>query len=264
MTIHPTAIVDKDAEIGKDVEIGPYCIIEGGTQIGDGTKLLQNVYVARGTTIGKSCQIHMNAIIGHEPQDIAFGNKPSFLKIGDRNIIRELVTIHRGTGEGSSTVIGDDNFFMAVCHIAHNCNIGNKIVVCNNSLLAGHVEVGDMAFISGNCVVHQFVRIGRLTMVSGSARLSKDVPPYMVAEHTNFVASYNIVGLRRAGFGPKLREDIKKAFTILYRSELNIKTAAERIESEFDSPELKHFVEFIRASGTRGICSFRTRRAIEV
>lgn len=260
MSIHSTAIVDKNAKIGRDVDIGPYCVIEDGVEIGDGTKLWQNVYLARGTTVGKDCQIHMGAVLGHEPQDTAFQGKPSYLKIGDRNIIREFVTVHRGTQEGSSTIIGDDNFIMGHCHIAHNCCLGNKVVMCNSSLLAGHVHVEDSVFISGNCVVHQFVRIGRLVMVGGSTRIGRNVPPFMTVEKESTVTSYNTVGIRRAGFDQETKGEIKKAFNLLYRSDLNIKSALEKIESELISPEIKYFVNFIKGSEKRGICIYRDRR----
>ncbi len=263
MPIHPTAIVGKKAKLGVNVDIGPCCIIEDGVEVGDDTKLWHNVYVANGTTIGKSCRIHMGAVLGHEPQDIAFEGKPSYLRIGDRNIIREYVTIHRGTQPGSSTVIGDDNFFMALCHVGHNCDIGNKVTICNTSLLAGYVHIEDMSFISGLCVIHQFVRIGKLSMASGSARIGKDVPPFMLVERDSIVASYNVVGVRRAGYSKETREEIKKAFGILYKSDLNIKSALDKIEKELQSPEIRYLVEFVRAS-KRGICNYRQRRLLEI
>lgn len=264
MGIHPTAIVDKGAKLGEGVDIGPYTVVEDGVEVGDRTKLWGNVYVARGTKIGKDCQVHMGAVLGHEPQDVAFKGKPSYLTIGDRNIIREFVTVHRGTEEGSITVVGDDNFIMGLCHIAHNCRLGNNIVMCNNSLLAGYVDVGDMVFMSGNCIFHQFVRLGKLVMVGGGARVGKDVPPYMVVERESTVTSYNVVGIRRAGFDTQVRGQIKQAFGILYRSDLNIKNALEKIEQELTSPEIKTFVDFIRASGKRGICNYRERRIYEI
>jgi UDP-N-acetylglucosamine acyltransferase len=261
--IHPTAIVDKGAKLGKNVAIGPYSVVEDGTEIGDDTKLWNNVFVAKGTTIGKSCQIHMNVVLGHEPQDVAFEGKPSFLTIGDRNIIREFVTVHRGTKEGSATTIGNDNFIMGLCHIAHNCRIGNRVIMVNNTLLAGYVEIDDMAFVSGNCVVHQFTRLGKLVMASASTRINKDVPPYMLVERDSLVSSYNLIGLRRAGLDAGIRDQIKKAFNILYRSDLNIKNAVEKIDSEMDSPEIKYLVDFVRSSN-RGICAFRRRRLYKI
>lgn len=259
MSIHTTAIVDKEAKIGSNVEIGPYCIVEGGTEIGDGTKLWNNVYVARGTTLGKSCQIHMGAVLGHEPQDASFGGKPSYLKIGDRNIIREFCTVHRGTQEGSTTVLGNDNFIMGLCHIAHNCAIGSNVTMVNSTLLAGYVEVGDMVFMSGSCVVHQFVRIGKLVMVGGSARIGRDVPPFMIVERESHVSSYNVVGVRRAKYTPEVRRQIKKAFVMLYKSDMDIKNSLVAMEKELDSAEVKSIIDFVRSSGRRGICTYRKR-----
>jgi len=258
--IHPTAIVSKTAKIGRNVAIGPYCVVEDDVEIGHDTRLWHNVYVAKGTTIGRSCQIHMGAVIGHEPQDTAFNGGPSYLKIGDRNIIREFVTIHRGTEEGSSTVIGDDNFIMGLVHIAHNCRLGSRIVIVNNSVLGGHVVVEDSAFISGNVVMHQFVKIGKLAMIGGSARLGKDVPPFMTAERDNTIVSYNVVGIRRAGFDEGTKQSIKKAYITLYRSDLSIKSAVEKIDKEIDSPEVKYLLDFIRSSTKRGICTSSGRK----
>jgi len=264
VAIHQTAIVDKGAKIGRNVDIGPYSVIEDGVEIGDDTKLWHNVYVAKGTTIGKSCQIHMGVVLGHIPQDIDFKGEPSYLKIGDRNIIREFATVHRGTQEGSSTIIGNDNFIMGLCHIAHNCHLKNNITMVNNSLLGGHVKVEDMVFMSGNCVVHQFVRIGKLVMAGGSARIGKDVPPFMIVERESTVTSYNVIGIRRAGFDSDTKSQIKKAFAILYRSDLNIKNALDKIEKELISPEIKYFVNFIKDSEKRGICNYRERRVYEI
>lgn len=265
MSIHKTAIVAKEAKIGKNVEIGPYCIIEGNTRIGDNTKLWQGVYVAGGTTIGKDCQIHMGAVLGHVPQDIAFEGKQTFLKMGDRNIIREYVTIHRGTKEASSTMLGDDNFLMALSHVGHNCELGNKIVICNNTLLGGHIKVGDMTFISGNCVIHQFVRIGKLVMAGGSTRIGKDVPPYMLVERESLVTSYNVIGLRRAGFNQDVRNQIKKAYQLLYHSGLNTANALKKIEAELHSPEVKELLDFIKsADSKRGIAKYQERRTVSI
>jgi len=260
MKIHPTAIVSKKAKLGSNVEIGPYCIIEDNVEIGDNTKLWQGVYAASGTTIGRGCQIHIGAVLGHIPQDIAFEGKVSYLKIGDRNIIREYVTVHRGTKEESSTVLGNDNFLMTLSHLGHNCRLGNNIVICNNTLLAGYVDVEDFSFISGNCVIHQFVRIGKLVMIGGGARIGKDVPPYMLAERDSFVTSYNTVGLKRATFSANILSEIKKAYKLLYLSNLNMNTALLEIEKESKTQEMKHFVEFIKsADSKRGICRYQPR-----
>ena len=265
MAIHPTAIVSKKAELGSGVDIGPYCIIEDGVKIGDNTKLWHGVYAADGTTVGKDCQIHMGAVLGHMPQDIAFKGKHTYLKIGDRNVIREYVTIHRGTEEGSSTVVGNDNFIMGLAHLGHNCELGNNVVIANSSLFAGHVKVGDSTFISGNCVVHQFVRIGKLVMAGGSARIGKDVPPYMVVERESTVTSYNVIGIKRAGFSQDARTQIKKAYQLLYHSDLNTNNAVEKIEAEFTSPEVKELTDFIKsADSKRGICKYQERRHVTI
>lgn len=257
--IHLTAIVSKKAQIDPSVEIGPNCVIEDDVKISKGTKLLANVYICSGTTVGKENIIHMGAILGNEPQDVSFkkGTK-SYLNIGDRNIIREYVTIHRGTQEGSCTTVGNGNFFMALSHIAHNCNIGNDIVICNNSPLGGYVEVEDKAFISGNSAVHQYCRIGRLAMISGLTRIAKDVPPYMVAELDSVISGYNIIGLRRAGVSQEAREQIKQAYKLLYLSGLNTSHALDQIEKQFKSDEIKYLVEFIRNS-KRGICRHKSQ-----
>lgn len=260
MKIHPTAIVSKKAKIDKSVEIGPYCIIEGDVKIGPGTKLLSSVCVCSGTTIGSDNQIHMGAVLGHEPQDVSFKkHTKSFLKIGDRNIIREYVTIHRGTQEGTSTIIGDDNFFMAFSHIAHNCEIGNGVIICNNSLLGGYVEVGDKAFISAHCAVHQYCKIGKLAMISGLTRINKDVPPYMLAELDSIIRGYNVVGLRRAGFSEETRGQIKQAYKLLYLSGLNTTNALLEIEKKIRSNEIRYLVEFIKNS-KRGICRHENQK----
>ena len=265
MSIHPTAIVSKDAKLGKNVEIGPYSVVEDGVTIGDNTKIWQNVYIARGTSIGDSNEIHMGEVLGHVPQDIAFEGKPTYLKIGNKNIIREYVTIHRGTKESSATLLGDNNFLMALCHVGHNCIIGNNVIICNNSLLAGHVIVDDSVFISGNCVIHQFVRIGKLVMAGGSARIGKDVPPYMLVERESTITSYNTVGIRRAGFSPDVRSQIKKAYQFLYHSGLNTANALQKIDEELTVKEVKEFVDFIRNTDSkRGICKYQERRQVTI
>ena len=258
--IHPTAIVGKNAGLG-DVEVGPYAIIEDGASIGDGTKVLAHAYIASGTTIGKDCEVHMGAVIGHVPQHIHFKGAKSFLKIGDRNIFREYVSIHRGLEEGSTTVIGNDNFFMGFSHVAHDCRIGNSIVLCNGALIAGHAEVEDMAFISGNVTVHQFVRIGTLAMIGGLARVNKDVVPYTLIEGDSEACSLNVVGLKRSSIGEDAKAQIKKVYRLLYRSDLNVSRALSEISKRGElTPEAAHMVEFVKRS-ERGICKHRKTEA---
>ncbi|HRZ87692.1 MAG TPA: acyl-ACP--UDP-N-acetylglucosamine O-acyltransferase [bacterium] len=255
MSIHPSAIIGKNVILGKNVSVGPYVVIEGSVEIGEGTTILAHAYITGWTKIGKNNRIHMGAILGHEPQDVAYKGTESYLVIGDNNTFREHSWIHRGTKEGSSTVIGNNNYFMGYAHAAHNCKVGNGAIVASNTLLAGHVEVGDNAFISGNIVVHQFCRIGRLAMISGLSAVNKDVPPFVTAGGRGVVAiAPNVVGLRRAGLSLKERSAIKEAYRIVFRSGLNTKQALEELRKGEPTKEVREMIDFI-ASSKRGICN---------
>lgn len=257
MSIHSSAIIGSKAKIAKDVDIGPYTIIEDDVEIARGVKIGSHAWICSGTEIGEGTQVHMGAILGHEPQDVEFEKKRSFLKIGKNNKIREYVTIHRGTKEGSTTIIGDNNFLMGLSHVAHNCNIGNNVIIVNGALLAGYVTVEDNVFISGYSGVHQFVRLGKLAMIGGLARVTKDVPPYMLVKGDSLIYSINVVGLRRAGFSEEVKSEIKKAYKTLYRMNLNVSQALERMEKELlPFNEIKHLIEFIKGS-ERGISSHK-------
>lgn len=253
MKISNLAVVSKDAVIGDGVEIGPFAVVEEGVELGPRVKIWPHAYLCRGTTIGEDARIHMGAVVGHEPQDLAFKNKPSFTRIGKRTVVREYATIHRGTAEGSSTVIGDDCYLMATSHIAHNCQIGNRVIIVNAALLAGYVTVEDGAFISGNVVIHQFCRIGALAMIGGYTAVNKDVPPYMLVRGPSVARSVNLVGMRRAKFSHDLMRSIKEAFKLLYLSDLQTGQAVEEIAKLPQSKELDHLLSFIKSS-KRGIC----------
>ena len=253
--VHPSAIIGKQVQLGDSNQIGPGCVIEDGVVIGSRNRLWMNVYVGPGTTIGDENQIHMGAAIGHVPQDLSFKNEPTYTTIGHRNTIREYVTIHRGTKADSSTVIGDGNFFMANAHIAHNCQIGNRATLVNLATLAGYCAIDDDALLSGMVVLHQFTRVGKLAMLSGLSAVNKDVPPYMLCGgRPAVIQGLNIVGMRRAGFSAAVREEIKTAYKLLYRSGLNVSHAVEEMTKQCQSPEVAHLVEFIKTS-TRGICA---------
>jgi UDP-N-acetylglucosamine acyltransferase len=253
--IHPSAIIGRDVQLGDGNEIGPGCVIEDGVVLGSRNTLWMNVYLGPGTAVGDENQIHMGAVIGHRPQDVAFAGSPSFTRIGHRNVIREYVTIHRGTKEGTSTVIGDDNFLMANVHVAHNCQVGSKTTLVNLATLAGSCVVEDGALLSGMVVVHQFTRIGRLAMVSGLSAVNKDVPPYMLCGgRPAVIQGLNVVGLRRAGIPAGAREEIKRAYRFLYREGLSVPSAIEAISRECRSSQVKSLVEFITSS-KRGICA---------
>ncbi len=261
MTIHTAAVISDKAEIAEDVTIGPNTVIEDDVRIGRGTKIGSNAHICAGTTIGNDCKLHMGVCLGDEPQDLAYKGAKSYLTIGDNNIFREHVTVHRGTTKDSSTKIGDNNYFMCLSHIAHNCIIGNNVIICNNALLGGHVEVEDKAFISGGCLIHQFVRIGTLSMVGGGVRLNKDFPPFMSTGNDNIVTAYNTIGLRRAGITIQARKEIKEAFRFLYHADLNQSQALNKLEEIATSQEARHIIDFIRVS-KRGVCASRSNRDI--
>ena len=252
-TIHPSAIIGKRAELGDGNEIGPGCVIEDGAVLGSRNRLWMNVYVGPGTTIGDENQLHMGAIVGHLPQDVTFKGGPTETRIGSRNTLREYVTIHRATKEGGATVLGDDNFLMANAHLGHDCQVGNKTIFVNLATLAGHCIVEDGALLSGMIVVHQHTRIGTLAMVSGLSAVNKDVPPFMMCGgRPAVIQGLNVVGMRRAGLAPPVREDIGRAYRLLYRDGLNVPHALEAIEKECRTPEAKAILEFVRGS-KRGV-----------
>jgi UDP-N-acetylglucosamine acyltransferase len=254
MPIAPTARIDPRASIALDVSIGDYCVIEPDVVIGAGCRLEPYVYVKRWTTIGEANEISAGTVLGTDPLDKNFTGERSYLRIGNRNKIREHYTISRGTQPESITEIGDDNYIMTSGHIAHNCNIGSRTVICSCALVAGHVEVEDGAFISGGVVIHQFSRIGELAMIGGNTRVNSDVPPYMLCSDFNAaVKGLNVVGLKRAGFGPTDISALKKAYRILFRSRLKLDEALQRIEVECPTAHTRHLVDFIRGS-ERGIC----------
>ena len=256
MAIHPTAIVSPKAELDSSVDVGPHAIIEEHVKIAAGTRVMASAYITGHTEIGRDNQIHMGAVIGHEPQDLKFDRTcRSYLRIGDRNVFREYCTVHRGTEPESATVIGNECYLMAASHVGHNCVIGNNVIVCNCALLAGHVHVGDNAFISGGVVIHQFTHVGRLAMFSGNARVSMDVPPFTLAAERNEIHSLNLVGLRRAKISREALGELKKLFKLFYLSGLNGTEALKEasLDGAFTTAEAREFIEFIRHS-PNGIC----------
>ena len=263
MPIHPTAIIGKKVVIDPTNDIGPYVIIEDGVRLGTNNKIWAHAYLCAGITLGNKNEIHMGAVIGHAPQDLAYAGAPTETKIGNQNVIREYVTIHRGTKEGTATIIGNQNYLMAGVHVAHNCQIGNQTILVNGASLAGYCTVEDQAFLSGMTVFHQFTSIGRLAIVSAFSAVNRDVPPFMSCGGRGaIVHGPNTVGLRRANIPPDIRDEIKRAYKILYQSGLNRTNALLEIEKTCKSSEAKHLVEFIRAS-KRGICGGGNSRESE-
>jgi len=257
MQIHPTAVVDPEAVLDGDVSVGPFSCIGPRVRVGAGCRIGPHVAIIANTTIGPGCSIRAGAVIGDDPQDLGFKGGETFLQMGARCVVRECVTIHRGTADGSTTVIGDDCFFMACSHVAHNCQIGDRVILANGVLLGGHVHIGERAFLAGNSIVHQFVHIGRLVMLGGGTGASKDVPPFCMtrALGLNRVAGLNVVGLRRAGFSPEDRREVKKCFDLLYRSGLNISQALEQLKGLEQKGPVAEFVAFVEGS-KRGLCAF--------
>ena len=253
--IHDTAVVHPGARIGKNVEIGPYAVIGEHVEIGEGTVIGPHAVISGWTSIGKDCKIYQSASIGEEPQDLKFKGEKSYVIIGDRTKIREFATIHRATGEGEETRIGNDCLLMACTHVAHNCVLGNNVIMSNAAMVAGHAIIEDRAVIGGMTGVHQFVKIGRNAMVGGCSRLVQDVVPYtIVAGNPTVVAGLNSVGMSRAGVSAEARRNIKKAYKMIYRSGLTLKQAIEMIEQEVDScEEVEHLLRFLR-NADRGIC----------
>ncbi len=256
--IHPTAILGKNVLLGSGNTVGPHVILEDDVKIGNSNTILQGATLCTGTEIGDNNQIHMHAVIGHSPQDLAYKNEPTFTRIGNGNTLREFITIHRGTKAGTATRIGDSNYLMAYCHIAHNCIIGNHVIMVNQASLTGYVEVEDRAFLSGMTGFHQFTRIGRLAMVSALSAANKDIPPYMIAGgRPATVLGINVVGLRRAGISAAVREEIKKAYKLLYRAGLNTSQALEIMKKDLVSSEVAHLIQFVENS-KRGIIDNRS------
>jgi UDP-N-acetylglucosamine acyltransferase len=249
-----TARIHADAVIGPGTRIGEYCVVESDVAMGAQCMLEPYVYIKRWTTMGDRNEISAGTVLGTDPLDKNFKGERSYLRLGHGNKIREHYTISRGTAPESVTEVGDDNYIMTSGHIAHNCKIGNQIVIASCALIAGHVEIEDQAFVSGGVVVHQFSKIGRLAMIGGNTRVNSDVPPFFLyAGHDVVAKGLNMVGLKRAGYKASDVSVLKKAYQYLYRSGLKLEEALAKIESEIPTPETLHLLAFIRRS-ERGIC----------
>jgi UDP-N-acetylglucosamine acyltransferase len=255
MNIHPTAIVSPSAKLADDVEIGPYALIGPDVTLGAGCVIQAHAVIENKVTMGEGNFVGYGTVIGAAPQD--FAHKPeisSEVRIGDNNRFREYVTVHRGTKEGTATTIGSGCFLMVGTHLGHNVSLADNVIITNNCLLAGYVDVGEAAVLGGGSVFHQFIRIGRRAMIAGSSSFNKDVPPFVTANFRNLLVGINVVGLRRGGFDAPTRIEIKRAFKLVYRSGLRVREAlAEADKSEW-GPQAREFFEFIRNS-KRGTCT---------
>jgi len=257
LSIHPTAIVDSHAEIDPAAEIGPYCVIDANVRVDAGTRLYHNVYLTGWTHVGPQCTLHPGVIVGHEPQDVKYRNERTFCRIGKGTILREYVTVHRGTMPESETVVGESCFLLCGAHVAHNCIVGNSVTMVNGAKLAGHVEVGNRAMISGDVVIHQFCRIGELVMLQGNAGISMDIPPFMLAALDGRVAGLNRVGLRRAGLSREEIADIRDAYRTLYRGGLPFRQAVEALATQVRTDPGRRLLSFLQANSRRGIAGRR-------
>ncbi len=254
LDIHSTAVVHPEAEVGDDVVIGPYSVIGPNVRIGSGTRIGAHAVIEGNTTVGRRNRIFHGAALGGVPQDLKFRGETTFLRIGDDNVIREYATVNLACVEGEATVVGDGNLLMAYSHVAHNCVLHSRVILANSVNLAGHVEVFEGAIIGGVTPVHQFVRIGRYAIIGGGCRVPKDVPPYTrAAGHPLRLVGLNTVGLERNGFDEDRRAMLKKAYRILFRSNLNVSQAVERVRSEIGAhDDVRTLLDFV-VSSERGI-----------
>lgn len=252
--ISPLAYVSPDAQVGKDVEIGPFAVIHPNVIIGDGCKIGSNATICEYTQLGKNCQVFPSAVIGAIPQDLKFKGEESWAIIGDNCVLREFVTIHRGTASKGKTVVGNDNLIMAYCHIAHDCILGSNIIMSNVTQLAGEVEIDDFAIIGGGTLVHQFSHIGSHVMIQGGSKVNKDIPPFaIVAREPIAFCGINSVGLNRRGFTSEQIHTIQEVYRLLYNNGMNTTQALAHIEATMPrTPERDTIVSFVRAS-SRGI-----------
>ncbi|MBU8848619.1 MAG: acyl-ACP--UDP-N-acetylglucosamine O-acyltransferase [Desulfobacterales bacterium] len=253
--IHPTAIIDPLAEIDDNVTIGPYVIVKSDVCIGSGTTIGPYTTIEQYVNIGSDCQIFQYASIGGEPQDLKFHGEKTYLKIGRGSIIREFVTINRGTEFGGGlTELGEDNYLMAYTHIAHDCKTGKQVILANNSTLGGHIIIGDNVTVGGLVAIHQFVQIGDFAYIGGKSAVVKDIPPYVIASGDRAsLHGLNNVGLKRHKFSKSTLRQLKKAYRIVFRIGLTVKQATERVKAEVEQiPEVKNFIKFIVESN-RGV-----------
>lgn len=258
MAIHPTAVVDKQAQVAASAEIGPFAVIEGPVKIGEDVKVYPSAYISGWTEIGDRCQIHPNAVVGHLPQDFHFEGGRSYCRIGAGTIIRECASIHRGTQAESATIVGENCFILGYSHIGHNCELGNNVKLYNCATLSGHVTVGDNTIISGQVLVHQFCRIGEYVMVGGGARVTKDVPHYMKCLFEAVCVGYNAIGLKRSGeFSPAEVNDVRLAYKTLYRSGLTFRKAVDAFEAQAQTRTGRHIIKFLRSESKLGFAGGR-------
>ncbi len=252
--IHPTAVVHPNAKLDSTVQVGPFAVIDEGVALGAHCVVGPHVHLTGLAAIGAHNRFHAGCVIGDAPQDLKYDGTPTRLRIGDHNVFREHCTVNRSTRPDAETVIGSRNFFMQHSHVAHNCVVGDDVIVAGGALLAGHVEVHDRAFISGNCLVHQFSRVGTLAMMQGGSAISQDLPPFTVASRINEMCGLNVVGLRRAGFSAEQRLELKQLYRALFRGGRPLREALAEARSHFNGAAAKTLLDFV-AAAKRGVCA---------
>jgi UDP-N-acetylglucosamine acyltransferase len=252
--IHPTAIIHPQAKVDATASVGPYAIIDEGVELGPHCVVGPYVQLTGMTSIGAHNQFHAGCVIGDAPQDLKYQGEPTRLRIGEHNVFREQVTVHRSTKPAEETVIGSHCLLMVNSHVGHNCVVGDHVIMANGALLGGHVTIGDRAFLSGNCLVHQFVRVGTLALMQGGSAISKDLPPYTIARGGNGICGLNVIGLRRAGFPAEERLELKRLYHLLFRSGKNLRATVAQGQKEFKGPAARLMLNFV-ATAKRGVCA---------
>jgi UDP-N-acetylglucosamine acyltransferase len=252
--IHQTAIIHPQAKLDATVRVGPYAVIDAGVELGAHCAVGPHAYLTGIAKIGSHNQFHAGCVIGDAPQDLKYEDAPTRVRIGDHNVFREHVTVHRATKTDGETIIGSYNFLMANCHVGHNSQLGDHIIIANGALLGGHATVQDRAFISGNCLVHQFTRVGTLAIMQGGSAVSKDLPPFTIARGDNGICGLNAVGLRRAGFTAEQRLELRRLYHTLFRRRKNLRTAIAEAQKNFSSATAKVLLDFV-AGAKRGLCA---------
>ncbi len=251
--IHPTALLGPNVELAEDVVVGPYALLEGRIIIGPGCTIGQGARLVGNITLGKNNQVFAYAILGEKPQHMKYADEPTGVEIGEGNVFREFVTVHRGTAATGKTIIGDNNYFMATSHIAHDCVVGNNCMLANAALLAGHCSIADNVVLSGHSALHQFCKMGRIAMLSGVSGSSKDVPPFMIVQGINKILGVNVVGMRRAGIPTAHIDAVRRAYFLLFKLGLTVSQGIERMLAEVGHiPEVRELADFI-SSAHRGI-----------
>jgi UDP-N-acetylglucosamine acyltransferase len=258
-SIHPTAILSPEVKLGRNVQIGPYCVLEGAITLGDNCVLRPGSYLYGPLTMGRDNIVHSGAVLGGEPQHLRYKGEPTSLEIGDGNVFREHATIHRGTTHAMKTVIGNQNFFMAGAHVAHDCVIGNRCLLTNGCLLGGHCTLEDSVILSGNSAVHQFVRVGRLALLSGLSATGKDIPPFVIQQGLDTVSGVNVIGMRRAGMSHEQIDAVRTTFKMIFREGLPLPAATAKAEKRLGHIDVvQEMINFLRGC-SKGVNAMRGR-----